>query len=97
MRYTRVMRKDLRQIRSPIDTIFLAGAAAGVPPLRDLPATLAPAPALPPPDPLAAARREIKDPVGPILREEGLRDRPRVRTKRYKVVRWLKNHENICS
>ncbi|MBI4321267.1 MAG: site-specific integrase [Chloroflexi bacterium] len=90
MRYTRVMRKDLRRIRSPMDTIFLAGVAAGCSPLPDLATPGMTAPVLPAPDPLAAARREIAGLVSLQAGAEGFQHRPRVRTT-FKVVKRLRH------
>jgi len=88
MRYTRVLRKDLRRIRSPIDTIFLAGAASGVNPLPDLATPRVMERALPSPDPFAAARREIAGPDVPAqpVAEISISDRPGLRTT-YRVTR----------
>ena len=93
MIYTRVMRKDLCRIRSPIDTIFMAGAAQSLP---GLPSSLPPGPPLPQRDTLAAAMREIKGPVGGVVGEEGVSDNPSLRT-RFKIIRGLSKRANIRS
>ncbi len=97
MRYTRVMRKDISRIRSPMDTIFMVGAGGGARPLPGLSPVALPVSDVAPRDTTAAARREVKGPVGPLMGEEGLSKSPGSRTIRLKIVRRPSKRANIRS
>jgi site-specific recombinase XerD len=75
MRYTRVMRRDIQRIRSPLDNIFVSGLGSGVAARDGLPASRN----------SEAARQEMAH-LAPGLLEEAslLRSGPR----KLRIVRW---------